>query len=647
VLTVTRSGDGEEAEGIVHIWDATSGKSVGKTLDHLRPVLLALFSPDGKRVLTASGEKKARIWDVETGEQVGPVLDQDEAVTGARFSPDGLQVLVAEADGRGRLWETATGKRIGNAIGHALAITHMEFSKDGRRLLTASTDRTARVWDTETGQPITEPLRHEAPIVHVAFSPDGNRVATGSSDGTARVWDVGTGQLAVPPLRQRTAVSLVAFSADGKRLAVAGGNRARVWDAATGEPLGPDLVLGSDDQLLNYLAFTPEGDLVTAAGAPGDPLARRTLPLKMDGRLATDLVLLAQVLAGQRADDAGRLVPFDDAELVKTWRDLRTKHAPDLAPAGERALAWDRRGAEECERHQLWQGAVLHLDRLVEAKDGGGELYARRARALTELGRWEPAQADFSKAIEQKTDHWELWSGRATAAARLGRWEQVTADLSKAIDLRPRDADLLARRGRAEAERGRWEQAAADLGKATRMGLNDVGAWHEEALLILARGDTKGYQRACATMVRRFGGSEDETVARSLAWTCALAGDAVADLKPLAARAERMVAANPSSADALRTLAAVLYRGGQFEAAQRRAEEALRLPANGSDPACGFLLAMIHQHRDHADEAKQWLAKASGWADEAAKAKPGDVPLSWSRRLELQVLRREAEQLVK
>jgi tetratricopeptide (TPR) repeat protein len=442
-------------------------------------------------------------------------------------------------------------------------------------------------------------------------------------------------------------VSLVAFSADGKRLAVASGNHVRVWDVATGEPLGPALVLGTDDQHLNYLVFTPECDLVTAAGAPGDPLARQTWQLKQEARPATDLLSLAQVLAGQRPDDAGRLAPFDDAELVKTWRDLRAKHAPDLTLSGQRALAWDRRGAEECEQHQLWQGAVLHLDRLVEAKAGGWELHARRARALTELRRWEPALADFSKALEQQADRWELWAGRATAAANLGRWEQVTTDLSKAIDLRPRDAELLARRGRAEAERGRWEQAAADLGKATRMGLNDVNAWHEEALLALARNDARTYQRTCATMVRRFGGSEDEVVSRTLSWTCALAAEAVPDLKPLVARTERAVSANPSSADDLRALAALLYRSSQFEAAQRRAEQALRLPGFANDPTCGFLLAMIHQHLDHADEAKQWLAKTAGWADEAAKAKPGGPPLSWSRRLEFQVFRREAEQLVK
>jgi tetratricopeptide (TPR) repeat protein len=290
---------------------------------------------------------------------------------------------------------------------------------------------------------------------------------------------------------------------------------------------------------------------------------------------------------------------------------------------------------------------VLHLDQLVAEKDGGWELYARRANALAELRRWEPAAADFSRALEQQTDRWELWSGRAAAAAQLGRWEQVTTDLTKALALRERDADLWARRGRAEAERGRWDQAASDLDRAIKLGLNDIDTWHETALLALVRDDTKGYQRTCAAMLRRFAGSADETVSRILAWTCAMAGDAVADLKPLLARAERTAAANPSSAADLRTLAALLYRTGQLDAALRRAQESMRLPGQGNDPSGGFLLAMINQRLGQTDEAKQWLTKATGWADEAAKAKPGGVSLSWVQRLEWQVLRREADALLK
>ena len=50
----------------------------------------------------------------------------------------------------------------------------------------------------------------------VAFSPDGKTVLTGSCDKTARLWDAATGQPIGQPLAHQGAVGAVAFSPDGK-----------------------------------------------------------------------------------------------------------------------------------------------------------------------------------------------------------------------------------------------------------------------------------------------------------------------------------------------------------------------------------------------------------------------------------------------
>jgi WD40 repeat protein len=55
----------------------------------------AVFSPDGKRVLTASRDKTARLWDAATGKQMGPDMKHENAVYSAVFSPDGKRVLTA------------------------------------------------------------------------------------------------------------------------------------------------------------------------------------------------------------------------------------------------------------------------------------------------------------------------------------------------------------------------------------------------------------------------------------------------------------------------------------------------------------------------------------------------------------------------
>jgi hypothetical protein len=67
----------------------------------------------------------------------------------------------------------------------------------------------------------------------VAFSPDGRRLVSGSWDKTLRLWDAATGKPIGPPLQGHTnSVTSVAFSPDGRRL-VSGSddNTLRLWDA--------------------------------------------------------------------------------------------------------------------------------------------------------------------------------------------------------------------------------------------------------------------------------------------------------------------------------------------------------------------------------------------------------------------------------
>ncbi|WP_242540478.1 toll/interleukin-1 receptor domain-containing protein, partial [Trinickia mobilis] len=139
---------------------------------HQEPVDSAVFSPDGKRVVTASWDRTARVWDAATGKQIALLSGHQGWVYSATFSPGGQRVVTASRDRTARVWDAATGKQIVQLSGDQGWVYSAAFSPDGRRVVTASADRTARVWDAATGQVIARLTGHQGLVSSAAFSPD-------------------------------------------------------------------------------------------------------------------------------------------------------------------------------------------------------------------------------------------------------------------------------------------------------------------------------------------------------------------------------------------------------------------------------------------------------------------------------------------
>jgi WD40 repeat protein/serine/threonine protein kinase len=251
------------SDGTARVWDATTGQPISPPLRHEHDVRHPSFSPDGKRVVTASHDKTARVWSVETGQPLSAPLKHDGVVWHAAFSPDGKRVATASSDGTARLWDAATGKPLSEPLKHEDTVWQASFSPDGSRLATASEDGTVRVWDGTTGKPLLQPLQPISGVGHVSFSPDGKRLVTANWRKTARVWDAATGQAISPPLTHNDDVRHATFSLDGKRVVTVGYDKtARVWDAVTGKELAPPLRHEDD---VRYACFSPDGRRVLTA----------------------------------------------------------------------------------------------------------------------------------------------------------------------------------------------------------------------------------------------------------------------------------------------------------------------------------------------------------------------------------------------
>ena len=220
-------------DGTVRLWDGV-GNARSVLNGHGDRVYSAVFSPDGQRLLTASGDGTARLWDV-TGNELAILHGHEAGVNLAIFSPDGQRIVTASEDGTMRLWDGVGNELI--VLGrHEDRVNSAVFSSDGQRIVTASDDGTARLWDVmgnELGNELAVLRVHDSWFNSAVFSPDGQTIVTVSSDGTARLWDGAGNELAV--LRgHEGSVNSAVFSPDGQTVLTASDDgTARLWPVYT------------------------------------------------------------------------------------------------------------------------------------------------------------------------------------------------------------------------------------------------------------------------------------------------------------------------------------------------------------------------------------------------------------------------------
>ncbi len=249
------------------LWDVASGRELRAFWGHTGNVRSVAFSPDGNQVLTASEDGTLRFWNTDTGTATR-VIDGATAVRGlspvankflsAVFSPDGKLVLTA---GEGvHLWDAATGKEIralqiggdierqeldrlkGNRLLDFISTPSAVFSPDGKYILTAGGQGSAvrgktRLWDAMSGKVLRVfPVAAES----VAFSPDGKQALTAGS--SLQLWDTASGKeirhfqgYKDSTFAYKGTEGPVSFLPGGKQVIATVGRTAFRWDITNGE----------------------------------------------------------------------------------------------------------------------------------------------------------------------------------------------------------------------------------------------------------------------------------------------------------------------------------------------------------------------------------------------------------------------------
>jgi WD40 repeat protein len=291
-------------DGAVRIWDIARHWRRFYFTEHTNPLFAVAWSPDGRFVADASGDRSSFVWEVRGtahGQRVAALTGDTSAVTSVAFSPDGASVLTGSADGTARLWDTrfeqdlqplgrlrggaatasfgdggrlviaagADGARVWNV--HTRRLLHTlrgerlndaEFSPDGSRIVTAGSDSTGRIIDVRSGNNRAS-LQAPAPLLVSRFSPDGATIVLGDATGHVWLWRGGPGR--PETLQQTGPVEDAAFAPDGKSVATAGRDGASIWPV----PSGHRIRLLESPRGVSRVRFSPDGSLIAAAGYDG------------------------------------------------------------------------------------------------------------------------------------------------------------------------------------------------------------------------------------------------------------------------------------------------------------------------------------------------------------------------------------------
>jgi WD40 repeat protein len=242
------------------IWDAQTGLLLADLNGNAHQVLSACFSPDGKKIVTVS-DSAATIWDAGTGARLLKLSTHDDLVTSACFFAGSGKLVTTSLDHHARIWDLASGALLADLNRHAAPIKYAEISPGDARIATAFEDNTITIWNAATGSWIADFKDAGEGLLAARFSPDGRSIAAVSLE--PKIWDLGSGKLMADFRLKAAIVRSLAFSPDGKKLVIAADHAAKVFDATTGKLLMGLKGHGSD---VTTACFSPDGSkLLTAS----------------------------------------------------------------------------------------------------------------------------------------------------------------------------------------------------------------------------------------------------------------------------------------------------------------------------------------------------------------------------------------------
>ncbi len=373
VLALVFSPDGKAViqgsgytDPVIRIWDANDGKLLGSLEGHRAYIHDLVFSPDGRRLFSASADQTIRAWNWPSRDLAGTLRGHRDEVWGCAIAPDGTTLASRCKDGEIYLWDVTAppsqhlGYRTLPGLPRAIQFSSpARFTPDGQSILAAERDGGIALWNVGTMKEARRLWSGSTNRTPILISPDARTVGRLNADRSLHIWDV---QLGLEITNLNFSVTTFPWQfADPGRLLISihrtpNHDEIEVLNRDTGERSGSfsikmeNPLLGSTLTLSNVFVLR-QGEVFQFhdLGKPGS--ASREIPitdmasfycpvLSPDGRIAA-----CAVNHGVQLWDMATLKPV---ELLTGF--LLGVHSVEFSPEGRRLAA----GSNGREAVKLW-----------------------------------------------------------------------------------------------------------------------------------------------------------------------------------------------------------------------------------------------------------------------------------------------------
>lgn len=264
--------------GLIHgklcPWRAQGTPAAGQLLREYQNfgagAIIASFSTDGARLITADTDHHVRVWDVAQGQSLHTLAGHNETPWIVRFSSDGQTAASSGAGGIVQIWDVKTGSLRQTLQGHPAAVQGLALTSDGAWLASGHIDGAVSLWRVgDEVAPRHILSGHSDVAAALVFDGTGTILASGSHDCTIRLWDVESGATRAILRTHTRKIRWLAMSADGYTLASGGhDNFVCLWDVREPAPSHDHLLhtLLGHDYSLYHLAFRADGRTLATVG---------------------------------------------------------------------------------------------------------------------------------------------------------------------------------------------------------------------------------------------------------------------------------------------------------------------------------------------------------------------------------------------